>query len=145
MFCSGCGAQVGDDQKFCKICGAPLKVQAAPIVQQPVPQPAQPVSQVPASPVKVSKGFAIAGFILGIDTVAFCFIIFANILSIFTGLPGLIFSILGLVKKNGKLKPMALIGLILSVFGLFVSGLIWASFWSDDAYKLAEFLFSWMY
>ena len=53
MFCSKCGAQVGDNEKFCKVCGTPVKVQAAPpvtqqapVYQQPAPQPApQPVPQ----------------------------------------------------------------------------------------------------
>lgn len=53
MFCSNCGAQVGDNEKFCKVCGTPVKVQAAPpvtqqapVYQQPAPQPApQPVPQ----------------------------------------------------------------------------------------------------
>ncbi|MDO4420638.1 MAG: hypothetical protein Q4C15_01160 [Eubacteriales bacterium] len=94
---------------------------------------------------KKSRGFAIAGFILGISAVAFCFIIFVNLVSIFEGLAGAILSILGLVKKNGKLKAMAIIGLILSVFALFVSGFMWATFWSDDAYDLFNSLFGWVY
>ena len=58
MFCSNCGAPLGDQDKFCKVCGTPVSVQPAapqpapaqpvaapaPAVQQPVPQPA-PVYQ----------------------------------------------------------------------------------------------------
>lgn len=49
MFCSNCGTQVGDTEKFCKVCGKPLVQAAMPVMQQaPVNQ--QPVSeqQVPA-------------------------------------------------------------------------------------------------
>lgn len=167
MYCSSCGSLIKDGQSFCANCGTPATqpvqpVQSVPPVQtapqpavQPVPQPAvQPVyyqsvppmpAAVPEAPVKKSKGLAIAGFILGISAVAFCFIIFVNLVSIFEGLTGAILSILGLVKKNGKLKAMAVIGLILSVFALFVSGLMWATFWSDDAYDLFNSLFGWVY
>lgn len=167
MYCSSCGSLIKDGQSFCPNCGTsatqPVQpVQSVPPVQtapqpvvQPVSQPAaqpvyyQPVPQMPAAvpdaPVKKSRGFSIAGFILGISAVAFCFIIFVNLVSIFEGLAGAILSILGLVKKNGKLKAMAVIGLILSVFALFVSGLMWATFWSDDAYDLFNSLFGWVY
>ena len=74
MFCSNCGAQLGDQNKFCKVCGtpvaAPANAQPAPVaapaaapapapqivvqpvvqqpaVQQPVPQPAPVVYQQP--------------------------------------------------------------------------------------------------
>ncbi len=154
MYCSSCGSLIRDGQSFCPNCGTPVQTAPQPAVQ-PVPQPAvQPVyyqsvppmpAAVPEAPVKKSKGLAIAGFILGISAVAFCFIIFVNLVSIFEGLAGAILSILGLVKKNGKLKAMAVIGLILSVFALFVSGLMWATFWSDDAYDLFNSLFGWVY
>ena len=71
MFCSNCGAPLGDQDKFCKACGTPVSVQPAapqpapaqpiaapapvvaqpapaPAVQQPVPQPA-PVYQQPVT------------------------------------------------------------------------------------------------
>ena len=55
MFCSNCGAQVGDNEKFCKVCGTPVKVQAAPpvtqqapVYQQPAPQPAPQLVPQPA-------------------------------------------------------------------------------------------------
>lgn len=153
MYCSSCGSMIKDGQSYCASCGAPVTApfQPAPqpVVQQVQPAYYQPVPQTPAAvpdaPVKKSRGFAIAGFILGISAVAFCFIIFVNLVSIFEGLAGAILSILGLVKKNGKLKAMAVIGLILSVFALFVSGFMWATFWSDDAYDLFNSLFGWVY
>ena len=68
MFCSNCGAPLGDQDKFCKACGTPVSVQPAapqpapaqlvaapaPVAAQPVPAPAvqQPVPQpVAAAPI----------------------------------------------------------------------------------------------
>ncbi|MBQ5519780.1 MAG: zinc ribbon domain-containing protein [Clostridiales bacterium] len=68
MFCSNCGAPLGDQDKFCKACGTPVSVQPAapqpapaqpvaapaPVVAQPAPAPAvqQPVPQpVAAAPI----------------------------------------------------------------------------------------------
>ena len=47
MFCSNCGSQVGDQEKFCKVCGTPVNVQAAPVAQ-PAPAPAPAAQYVPA-------------------------------------------------------------------------------------------------
>ena len=164
MYCNACGSLIKDGLAYCPFCGEAVVVEPAPQpVQQvqPAPQPAaQPVQQVqpvyiqpvppmpgavPEKPVRKSKGLAIAGFALGISAAVFCFLIFVNLVSLFEGLAGAILSILALVKKNGKLKAMAVIGLILSVFALFVSGLMWASFWSEDAYDLSVLLFGWVY
>ena len=89
MFCSNCGAQVGDNEKFCKVCGTAVNVQAAapvmqqaPVYQQPVPQPAvqpavqpapvyqQPFQAVPqaAAPAKVKGGPRRACFVVGLIT-----------------------------------------------------------------------------
>ena len=73
MFCSNCGAQVGDNEKFCKVCGTAVIVQAAapvmqqaPVYQQPVPQPVQPAVQ-PAN-AKVKGGPRRACFVVGLIT-----------------------------------------------------------------------------
>ena len=74
MFCSNCGAQVGDNEKFCKVCGTAVNVQAAapvmqqaPVYQQPVPQPAvQPAVQ--PAPAKVKGGPRRACFVVGLIT-----------------------------------------------------------------------------
>ena len=134
MYCNSCGSLINDGQSYCANCGAPV---TPPVQQAP--------AAVPAAKVKVSKGFAIAGFIFGISAAALCFVIFVNIVSFFEGLVGVIFSIIGLARKNGKLKAMAIIGLILCVFAMFVSGLMWASMWSKDAYNLFDTLFGWVY
>lgn len=152
---------INDGQSFCPNCGAPVNKPVQPAPQPAVQQyqPAQPVYQqpvyhqpiqqvpavAPAAPVKASRGFAISSLILGINTVEFCFIIWVNLFSIITGLAGIILSILGLTRKNGKLKGLAVIGLILSVFGLLVASLMWLSLWSDDASKLFDVLFGWIF
>ena len=67
MFCSNCGAPLGDQDKFCKACGTPVSVQPAapqpapaqpvaapaPAVQQPVPQPVAAAPAAQPAPVAV--------------------------------------------------------------------------------------------
>ena len=45
MFCSNCGAPIGDNDKFCKACGTPVQVQSATPVTQQEPVYQQPVSE----------------------------------------------------------------------------------------------------
>ena len=140
MFCESCGSFIPDGQSFCSNCGA-----AAPQPVQPAAQPVQPLQGVPVTPqpayqepvyqqpayaqpvavtatataaatTKRKNGMATAGMIFGILAVCFCWIPVFNIFITPTlGLLGLIFSIVGLVKKNVKGKGMAIAGLILSV------------------------------
>ena len=169
MYCSSCGSLIKEGQSFCANCGAPVApavVQGTPVVQaqpvaqpvvqaQPVAQPvvqAQPVSQPlsaaqPASPApaKKAKSFSIAGFIIGLETLAFSWILFVNALSVVTGLIGAVFSIIALVRKKCGLKVLAVIGLIANVVGLVLSVLIWATMWSNDVYEFMEPFFRWFY
>ena len=47
MFCPNCGSQTGVNDKFCKVCGTPVNVQAAaPVIQQATVYQ-QPVSEQP--------------------------------------------------------------------------------------------------
>ena len=48
MFCSNCGAPIGDNDKFCKACGTPVIGQPATPVTQQAPVNQQPVQQVAA-------------------------------------------------------------------------------------------------
>ena len=161
MYCSSCGSLINEGQSFCANCGAPVApavVQETPVVQaQPVAQPVvqpQPVIQqdataqtqpVSPAPVKKSKGFSIAGFIIGLETLAFSWIIFVNALSVVTGLIGAVFSIIALVRKKCGLKVLAVIGLIANVVGLVLSVLLWATMWSNDVYEFMEPFFRWFY
>ena len=173
MYCSSCGSLINEGQSFCANCGAPVAkpvTAAQPVaatqpqsVAQPVtvtqPQPvaqpavqAQPVAQpvvqaqpVSPAPVKKSKGFSIAGFIIGLETLAFSWIIFVNVVSIVTGLVGAVFSIVALVRKKCGLKVLAVIGLIANIVGVVLSVLIWATMWSHDLYEFMEPFFRWFY
>ena len=146
MFCESCGASIPDGQAFCSNCGAAAPAQAAPVqaapvqpapapapqpmaqpVQQyaqPAPQPVQqaqpvyvqPVVAVPAQPRK-SSGMAIAGLIMGIFTLIFCWV---PVVSWILGLLGLIFSIIGIAKKNGGAKGAAIAGLVLTILGAII-------------------------
>ena len=172
MYCSSCGSLINEGQSFCANCGAPVApavaqgtpvVQAQPVVQpqsvvqqaaaaqpQPAAQPvvqAQPAAAQPVSPapVKKAKSFSIAGFIIGLETLAFSWIIFVNALSVVTGLIGAVFSIIALVRKKCGLKVLAVIGLIANVVGLVLSVLLWATMWSNDVYEFMEPFFRWFY
>lgn len=107
----------------------------APTYQQPVavaqPVYAQPVYTQPvilaqAAPAKRGNGMATAGLVFGILTFVFCWIP-----SLFYGfgLLGLIFSIIGLVKKNAPGKGKAIAGLILAVLGVIAGIIIQETFW----------------
>lgn len=162
-FCANCGAPVAKPVTAAQPVAAAQPVVAAqpvtaaqpvaqPAVQaQPIAQPqpaAQPVVQaqpVSPAPVKKSKGFSIAGFIIGLETLAFSWIIFVNAVSIVTGLVGAVFSIVALVRKKCGLKILAIIGLIANVVGLVLSVLIWATMWSNDVYEFMEPFFRWFY
>jgi hypothetical protein len=134
MFCESCGSQVPDGQSFCSNCGAPV-VQAAPqpaaqpaqpVYQQPVAQPVQPVVQVQPvvvqaaqpAPAAKSSGLAIAGLIMGIFTLIFCWV---PVVGFILGVLGLIFSIAGIAKKNGGAKGAAIAGLIMTIIGAIIS------------------------
>ena len=101
----------------------------APTYQQPVavaqPVYAQPVYTQPvvlaqAAPAKRGNGMATAGLVFGILTFVFCFL---PGLCFGFALLGLIFSIIGLVKRNAPGKGKAIAGLILTVLG-FIGGII---------------------
>ncbi len=123
-----------------------VQMQAQPVpAPQPVAQVAQPKPYAASGHPKQSNGTAITAFILGIVTLSFAWVIFANAFSVFTGLAGIILAIISLTKKNCKLKPMAIIGLIACAIGMVYSILMWASFWSPEVYNFMEPIFKLVY
>ena len=66
---------------------------------------------------KQSKGMAVAALVLGIVSVIFCWIPFLNIIAWITAILGVVFGIIGMVKKQGA---MAIVGLILSAVAIFL-------------------------
>ena len=90
-----------------------------PVYQQPVYQAAQPIYQQNAGTGKRSNGAAVAGLVMGILTLVLFWVPFFNILTTaILGLMGLIFSIVGICKKNASGKAMAIIGLVLTLLGI---------------------------
>ena len=133
MYCNSCGSPINEGQAFCANCGAPIA------------QP-QPVSPKPAAvPAKRSNGTAITAFVLGLFTLALSWVIFFNIISVFTGLAGVILAILSLTKKNCSLKVMAIIGLVTSSLGMIYSILTWISFWSNDVHNFLNPIYELLY
>ncbi len=143
MFCESCGSQVPDGQAFCANCGKPLSQPVQPAAQpvQPVQQYAQPVAQpvytqpvaqpqpvvqvqpapvvvVQQQPAKRGNGMATAGLVFGILTLVFFW--FPGLDWLF-GLLGLIFSIVGVARKNVGGKGAAIAGLILTLLGSIIS------------------------
>ena len=104
---------------------APQPAYQQPVYQQPVyVQPV--VASTPAQPVKRKKGAATAGMIFGILTVCFCWIPVVNIfMTPILGLLGLIFSIIGIVKKGVGGKGKAIAGLVLSLLGTIIAVLMY--------------------
>ncbi len=91
---------------------------AQPVYAQPVY--AQPVVLAQPAPAKRGNGMATAGLVFGILTFVFSFL---PGLCFGFALLGLIFSIIGLVKRNAPGKGKAIAGLILTVLG-FIGGII---------------------
>lgn len=139
-FCSNCGAAAPVQaapaaQPAPQPAAQPQPAQPVQQYAQPAPQPAQPVQQyvqpvqqvqpvyvqpvvaVPAQPRK-SSGMAIAGLIMGIFAVILCWFPVVNWV---LALLGLIFSIVGIAKKNGGAKGAAIAGLILTILGVVLS------------------------
>ena len=99
---------------------------AQPVYAQPVYTQPVVVAQQPA-PAKRGNGPATAGLVFGILTLVFCWIP-----ALFYGfaLLGLIFSIVGVAKRNAPGKGKAIAGLILSVIGLIAGIIIQETFWA---------------
>ncbi|MBR2551328.1 MAG: hypothetical protein IKE92_15220 [Clostridiales bacterium] len=106
MYCNKCGSYIPSKRTVCSNCGAP------------VPDPSAPAPAVEIQPEKRPNGIAVAGLIMGIFTMAFCWI---PGLPLISGLLGLIFSIAGIAKKDARAKGAAVAGLILSIAGIILS------------------------
>ena len=99
---------------------------AQPVYAQPVYAQPVIVAQQPA-PAKRGNGMATAGLVFGI--LAFVFSWIPGLYYGF-GLLGLIFSIVGLVKRNAPGKGKAIAGLILAVLGVIAGIVIQEVFWT---------------
>lgn len=109
--CKSCNSTVNDADPFCPNCGAPTAQQT--VHQQPVYT--QPVYVQPAAPQSKVNGCGIAGFVLGLISLVFCWWPHLAWLSI----PGLVLSIVGMCLKD-RSKSFAIAGLVCSIIALLI-------------------------
>lgn len=119
MFCGKCGSTVPDGNDFCTNCGErlfdPTNMGSNQTVTQPGPSvPVNMVTQ--PQEIRRSNGMGIAGLVLGISGIVLFWIPYFGA---FLAILGLLFSIIGLAKKNVN-KSTAIVGLILSIVASFL-------------------------
>ena len=125
MYCSKCGAVIPDDSAFCSTCGATLSSSTEQATSQPATSLAQTVPVImvtqpnPATTVR-SNGAGVAGLVFGILSLCLGWIPYIGWIFV---LLGLIFSIVGLAKRNAT-KGAAIAGLILSIIGVFIGSVL---------------------
>ena len=117
-FCSNCGKPIPSGSTFCPNCGSSVNTEASMSgpsgYQQPgyqAPNAFAP-QQVAPQPVRRRNGVAVAGFVLSLLGLIFCWF---PILNFFLVVPGLILSFIGVFREpRGK----AVAGLILSAIAI---------------------------
>ena len=121
MFCGKCGSSVKDGLSFCPNCGAPVnEVPEQQSISQTVgldsqtPVVQQPIVLTHSAEIK-ENGFAIAGLIISLFSLISISFNYVNIL---VPLTALIFSIIGVSRKNSKRKGFAIMGIIIASFFL---------------------------
>ena len=120
MYCNKCGTNIPDDSAFCPVCGTSFADLTTQNPIQDAPQSVQSIPVIVASQtqnVSRSNGMGTAGLILGIVGMFFSWIPYVGWI---IPLLGLIFSIIGLAKRN-VVKGAAIAGLILSILSVFFS------------------------
>lgn len=136
-YCCECGNQLRENAKFCNVCGASqMQTPAANMTSQTESAPQQvsaiqtdnvsagvPASQ-PAVPVRKWK--AIVSFVTGLVSIlspCLCCIhpLAMGIVGLICGIVALVFAILSRKDTGGHFSGMAIAGLILSIFGIFIS------------------------
>lgn len=143
-FCKYCGKELQPGAAFCSSCGKPqskVHVQQPPVqmVQQPVSQPyvvnAYQQPQPVANPNVLtnntttvvvegsrSNSMGIAGFIIALLGLVFCWIPVVDLILWFLGF---LFSLIGLFKAP---RGMAIAGLVLSLIIIFIIIVFWSAF-----------------
>lgn len=114
MICRKCGQDVPSTTETCPNCGAHVDPVFGGLVEffsKSAPGPKR-------------NYWALWGFGFGIATFMFGIVYGLNLIALFTGPHGLVFSILGLVGKNlVPSKRRAITGLICSILGLIASAI----------------------
>lgn len=108
MVCPNCGKETGQGN-FCNACGASLAMQNNQLPQY------QYTTQNP------KKGLGITALVLAIMAGVLAFVIPVDYVDapFLLGIAGMIFGIIGIVKKNGK--GMAIAGLIISILVIIIA------------------------
>lgn len=114
-YCSNCGIQVDERAKFCSACGTALNFPHG-IQEDAKEQP----------PVSARKWQAIVSFVLGLVSVlspCLCCIapLAMGIVGLLAGITALVFAILSRRDTGGHFCGFAIAGVILSIFGIFIS------------------------
>ena len=115
MICRKCGAEIPDGQEKCDHCGTNVDQIFGGLVDF-----FAPVSDKPRR-----NYMAFWGVGVGIATFMFGFVPGLNYISFFTGVHGIVFSILGLtMKRVVPSKRYAVSGLILNIVGLIAASVV---------------------
>ena len=147
MYCKKCGKMVEDGSAFCPYCGADLREQQVEEVKE-----SEEAEVLEATPTNEDNGpwkvFALLGFILGIVSLAGSLFF----IGLTTGVPGIVFSILGKKSSNPDKQAKAAKGLKLSIWGLVISIVVYTALFvvvtilamngtlSEEALKFFEFI-----
>lgn len=138
MYCTNCGKECNQDEKFCTGCGTALNVSLEQTTASiSVAEPAPTAAATPTNEKKKFNVFAIVGFVISLV----CFLGGPGTI-VLGPLAGLIFSIVALVqiKKNSqKGKGLAVAGVILGAISTVVT-LVVTIFTTLFSYALPEFL-----
>lgn len=110
MICKSCGAVCSNDSKFCPNCGAEIKKEDRVVDAEVVGE---------KKPGKVWKVFAKIGWILGIVSVAACWVPYFVIYGV--GIPGIVLSCLGKKADDAESAVNSKKGLKLSIIGTAVN------------------------
>ena len=141
-FCKYCGKELQPGAAFCSSCGKPqgkasVQFSSVQMTQQPViqpyivsaykqPQQTAPISTNNTTTVVVegehSNSMGVAGFIIALLGLVFCWFPFVNLILWFLGL---IFSLVGIFKAP---RGMAIAGLVLSLIIIFIIIVFWSAF-----------------
>ena len=125
-YCSECGVELREHAKFCDVCGTPRVVRTETMsvrkevpAEENIPAPAEE----PTSPCKWK---AIVSFVTGLVSVlAPCLCCIAPLVmgffGVVCGVTALVFAFLSRKDTGGHFCGMSIAGLILSIFGIFIS------------------------
>ena len=138
MYCKKCGMEVEDNTKICPTCGYDFTKEEK--YEDPFSE-YEKVEEVKETEVKTIKPdvakykvFAIIGYVLGIVSIALCWIPFM----FYTSIPGIIFSKLG-VKSTTKNRE-AKTGFTLSVVSTVINVIVTIGFFALIGYISAEYI-----